>query len=55
MITATATNLGSAKTELLNLLKADHLFEKIKIETKDADKMTQNEQHAFVREHFSHH
>jgi hypothetical protein len=45
----------SAKTELLNLLKADHHFEKIRIETKDADKMTQNEQHAFVREHFSHH
>ena len=44
----------SAKTELLNLLKADHLFENIRIETKDADKMTQNEQHAFVREHFSH-
>jgi hypothetical protein len=45
----------TAKTELFNLLKADHHFEKIKIETKDADKMTQNEQHAFVREHFSHH
>jgi hypothetical protein len=45
----------SAKIELLNLLKADHHFEKIRIETKDADKMTQNEQHAFVREHFSHH
>jgi hypothetical protein len=43
----------NAKTELFNLLKADHHFEKIKIETKDADKMTQNEQHAFVREHFS--
>jgi hypothetical protein len=43
----------SAKTELFNLLKADHLFEKIRIETKDADKMTQNEQHAFVREYFS--
>jgi stalled ribosome rescue protein Dom34 len=45
----------NAKTELLNLLKADHHFEKIKLETKDADKMTQNEQHAFVRNHFSHH
>ena len=43
----------SAKTELYNILKADHHFEKIRIETKDADKMTQNEQHAFVREHFS--
>jgi stalled ribosome rescue protein Dom34 len=45
----------NAKTELLNLLKADHHFEKIKLETKDADKMTQNEQHAFVRNYFSHH
>jgi stalled ribosome rescue protein Dom34 len=45
----------TAKTELFNMLKADHHFEKIKIETKDADKMTQNEQHAFVRQHFSHH
>jgi stalled ribosome rescue protein Dom34 len=45
----------NAKTELLNLLKADHHFEKIKLETKDADKMTQNEQHAFVRDYFSHH
>jgi hypothetical protein len=45
----------NAKIELLNLLKADHHFEKIKLETKDADKMTQNEQHAFVRDYFSHH
>jgi stalled ribosome rescue protein Dom34 len=45
----------NAKTELFNLLRADHHFEKIKLETKDADKMTQNEQHAFVRNHFSHH
>jgi stalled ribosome rescue protein Dom34 len=44
----------TAKTELFNMLKADHHFEKIRIETKDADKMTQNEQHAFVRKHFSH-
>jgi stalled ribosome rescue protein Dom34 len=45
----------NAKTELYNILKADHHFEKIKIETKEADKMTQNEQHAFVRNHFSQH
>ena len=42
-----------AKTELLNILRADHLFEKIKIEVKQADKMTDNQQHAFVREYFS--
>lgn len=42
-----------AKTELFNMLKTDRHFEKVKVETKDADKMTQNEQHAFVRDHFS--
>jgi ADP-heptose:LPS heptosyltransferase len=42
-----------AKLELLNILRADHNFEKIKIEIKPADKMTENQQHAFVREHFS--
>jgi hypothetical protein len=44
----------NAKTELLNLLRADHQFEKIRLETKDSDKMTQNEQHAFVKEYFTH-
>jgi nitrogenase subunit NifH len=44
-----------AKVELLNVLKADHHFDKIKIEVKQADKMTENQQHAFVREHFSKH
>lgn len=42
-----------AKVELFNTLRADHHFEKIKIEVKQADKMTENQQHAFVREHFS--
>ncbi len=42
----------SAKNELLNTIKDNHLFEKIKIEVKSADKMTQNEQHAFVEEYF---
>ena len=45
----------NAKTELLNLLKADHHFDKINIETKQADKMTENQQHAFVREYFFKH
>jgi nitrogenase subunit NifH len=44
-----------AKVELHNILKADHRFAKIKIEIKQADKMTENQQHAFVREHFSKH
>lgn len=42
-----------AKTELLNVLKAYQRFAKIKIETKQADKMTENQQHAFVKEYFS--
>jgi hypothetical protein len=42
-----------AKIELLNILRADHLFEKIKIDVKHADKMTENQEHAFVRKYFS--
>lgn len=42
-----------AKVELFNFLKEDPLFVKIKIEIKQADKMTENQQHAFVREYFS--
>jgi hypothetical protein len=44
-----------AKVELFNLLRADHHFEKIKIEVKQADKMTENQQHAFVKEYFTNH
>ncbi len=44
-----------AKTELFNRLRADHNFDKIRIEVKSSDKMTGNQQHAFVREHFSRH
>jgi hypothetical protein len=43
----------NAKVELFNLLKADHHFDKIRIEVKQTDKMTENQQHAYVREHFS--
>lgn len=43
----------NAKAELHNLLKADHLFSKIKIDVKQADKMSENQQHAFVKEHFA--
>lgn len=42
-----------AKLELYNLIKADHLFAGIRIEVKQADKMTAREQHAFVDTHFS--
>lgn len=44
-----------AKVELYNVLRADHRFAKIKIEIKQADKMTENQQHAFVKEYFSKH
>jgi hypothetical protein len=44
-----------AKVELYNLLKADHLFSKIKIEVQHADKITENQQLAFVKSHFSKH
>lgn len=42
-----------AKVELLNILKADLSFSKIKIEIRQTDKMTENQEHAFVREYFS--
>lgn len=44
-----------AKIELLHILKADHHFDNIKIEAKPSDRMTENQQHAFVKEHFSIH
>ena len=44
-----------AKTELFNMLTADRLFSKIKFDVKQADKMTENQEHAFVKKHFSRH
>ena len=44
-----------AKAELLNIVKADHRFSKIKIEVQEADKMTEHQEHAFVREYFKSH
>ena len=41
-----------AKSELLNLLKTDHLFENTKIVIKQTDKMTENQRHAFVKSYF---
>ncbi|WP_400261503.1 hypothetical protein ACFX5U_16665 [Sphingobacterium sp. SG20118] len=41
-----------AKNELYNTLKGDHQYSDIKIEIRAADKMTDNQQHAFVREYF---
>jgi Lhr-like helicase len=42
-----------AKSELLNVLRVDNRFEKIKIELKQTDKLTENQQHAFVRDYFT--
>jgi len=39
-----------AKNELANILKDNHLFEKIKIVVKPADKMNENQQHEFLKE-----
>ena len=41
-----------AKSELHNLLKDDHHFDTIRIEVKPADKMTVNQQQAYVKEFF---
>ena len=41
-----------AKNELLNQIKTDHLFEDIKIEVKNSDKMTEDQMQNFVRDYF---
>lgn len=41
-----------AKTELLNMLKEDHHFDNIKIEIRQTDKLTENQQNAFVKAYF---
>jgi len=42
-----------AKVELFNFLKADPRFAKIKIEIKQTDKLTENQQHNLVKKYFS--
>jgi len=42
-----------AKTELFNLLKDDRHFEKKRIGVINADKMSENQQQAFVHEYFN--
>lgn len=44
----------TAKNELANLLKADHHFEKIKVDVKNADNMNEYEKQLFVEEYFLH-
>jgi stalled ribosome rescue protein Dom34 len=41
-----------AKVELFNFLKNDAKYDKIKIEVKNADKMSDKELHSFVRDYF---
>jgi len=43
----------NAKAELHNILKTDHRFSHIKIDTKPADKMSYDHQHTFVQDYFS--
>lgn len=42
----------TAKDELSNILKADQHFYSVKIDVKDTDYLTKNQQNAFVKEHF---
>jgi len=42
-----------AKTELFNILQANHLFDKITISVESTDKLTHNQQHSFVSEFFN--
>lgn len=44
-----------AKLELSNILIADHHFDKISINIENADKMTENQEHAFVKDYFATH
>lgn len=42
-----------AKTELLNTLRTEHRLEKVRIDIKHTDKMSENQQYAFVNNFFS--
>ncbi len=43
----------NAKIELFNFLKSENHFDEINISVKNSDKLTEPQQHAFVREYFS--
>ena len=43
----------NAKEELFNVIAADNRFHDIKIQVKQTDKMTPQQQHAFVRDFFA--
>lgn len=42
----------NAKTELLNVLKKNHLFASIDIQVEQTDKLTENQKLAFVKNYF---
>jgi len=42
----------NAKDELFNLLKSNHKYASIEIEVENADKMADNQKHAFVKNYF---
>ncbi|HOY06370.1 MAG TPA: hypothetical protein PLO67_13260 [Saprospiraceae bacterium] len=44
-----------AKSELYNILREDHLFENIKIDMLQTEKMTEKQEQIFVKKHFSQH
>lgn len=41
-----------AKVELFNMLRADPHFEKVEIKVHQSDKMTEHQQHAYVKSYF---
>ncbi|SEA27674.1 hypothetical protein SAMN05443667_10387 [Flavobacterium gillisiae] len=44
---------ADAKIELFDVLSEDHRFVKIKVEIKETDKMSVNQQHAFINKYFA--
>jgi len=44
-----------AKTELSNILKADNRFSKIRIEIRQTNKLTENQQKSFLRDYYLRH
>jgi hypothetical protein len=44
---------AEAKAELFTILRGNHRFDKINIGMEEADKMTEYQQHAFVRAYFA--
>ncbi len=44
---------ADAKMELFDVLSEDHRFMKMKVEIKETDKMSVNQQHAFINKYFA--